>query len=83
MSEVRLYSGKSCSLGRAASTPECKKGRIDGRVFEAHRLFYHPTLGLRVIKKEDNGVRMMHVAACSTAIYRGTSLIRNRPLLGP
>ena len=31
------------------------QGLRDGLVFEAHRLLYHSTLGLRVIKKQKKG----------------------------
>ena len=42
-------------------------------VFKAHRLLYHSTLGLRVIKKKKK----------FSVLYRGTSLIRNSLPLGP
>ena len=48
---------------------------------KAHRLLDHSTLGLGVMKKKKK------TAACAPpadpAPYRGTSLIRNSPLLGP
>ena len=46
-----------------------------GAVFKAHRRSYHSTLDLRVIKKKTRDE--------SPPTYRGTSLIRNSPLLGP
>ena len=46
-------------------------------VFKAHRLLYHSTLGLTVIKREKSSPRASH------PLYRGTSLIRNRAPLGP
>ena len=67
-----------------------------GLVLKAHRLLYHSTLGLRVIKKKkthgDDSLAQLHSAPCTRtdrpiiyvhASYRGTSLIRNTPLLGP
>ena len=73
-----------------------------GLVFKAHRLLYHSTLGLRVIKKKKKarglplgfrgyGFGLDVLAAFSgtrsprsgASLYRGTSLIRNCPPLGP
>jgi len=34
--------------------PDALEDRRGGRVFKAHRLLYHSTLGLRVIKKKKN-----------------------------
>jgi len=48
-----------------------------GLVFKAHRLLYHSTLGLRVIKKK----KMRR--AVGAQLYRGTLLTRNSTPLGP
>ena len=47
-----------------------------GLVFKAHRLLYHSTLGLRLIKKKKK-------CGWAKALYRGASLIRKRSPLGP
>jgi len=43
---------RSPPSGRAAIERKCFRG---GLVFKAHRLLYHSTLGLRVIKKKESG----------------------------
>ena len=51
-------------------------------VFEAHRLLFHSTLALRVIKKKKKVVRLSRGSdrpGEAWQLYRGTSLIRNRP----
>jgi len=67
-------------------------------VLEAHRLVYHSTLGLRVIKKKktedvsakpraEGGVQGVPRSQGAARPYRGTSLIRNtnphRITIGP
>jgi len=52
-----------------------------GLVFKADRLLYHSTLGLRVIKKKKKKGRVL--SKKKRVVYRGASLIRNRPPLGP
>ena len=65
-----------------------------GHVFKAHRLVYHPTLGLRVIKKEKKELKYstgcepvqgvgLGFRVTGAGLYRDTSLIRNSPLVGP
>ena len=56
-----------------------------GLVFKAHRLVYHSTLGSRVIKKKQRSflVWLTPSGSENMRMYRGTSLIRNTPLLGP
>ena len=62
--------------------------RVEGWGFKAHRLVYHSTLGWRVIKKKkkvwgqplDRPVDEEHV---DHLVYRGTSLIRTPPPVGP
>ena len=56
----------------------------------AHRLLYHSTIGLSVIKKKETQRHRPSTAVISAssarpefAAYRGTSLIRNTPFLGP
>jgi len=72
MSEVPLY-GRGGTMQRFRG----------GLVFKAHRLVYHSTLGLRVIKKhhaEQRGRRVVvHRPREPCRLYRGTSLIRNSP----
>jgi len=46
--------GVPWSFGRPGEYQELPKGH--GFVFKAHRLVYHSTLGLRVIKKKKEGV---------------------------
>ena len=51
-----------------------------GLVFKAHRLLYHSTLGLRVMKKKDLEVELEVVdLGVGLGVDRGTSLIRKRP----
>jgi len=63
-----------------------------GLVFEAHRLLYHSTLGLRVITKKDSPAAKRggpHGGLPPTrhhptrGLYKGTSLTRKHPPLGP
>jgi len=68
-----------------------------GLVFKAHRLVYHSTLGLRVIKKKKKsrerefpafkGFPVMVTTSAEFKVYRGASLIRNthppRITIGP
>ena len=59
-----------------------------GLVFKAHRLVYHSTLGLRVIKKKNilptfSPALAEMVLSMGRGMYMGTSLIRNRAALGP
>ena len=78
MSEAHLYGGDGVGRlddGACAEEPTVR-GNVErlrgGLVFRAHRLLYHSTLGSRLIKTEK-----------TLAGYRGTSLIRTTPLLGP
>jgi len=61
-----------------------------GLIFKAHRLLYHSTPGLRVIKKKKRTWSQTRNESLSAATfgttslhrglgYRGTSLIRNSP----
>jgi len=47
---------------RDQSTPGREK-----TIFKAHRLLYHSTLGLRVIKKKKKGVRTPHLLSRSAS----------------
>ena len=76
--------------GGSRESPNVKQFR-GGFVFEAHRLLYHSTLSLRVIKKRRRRVpdslgapgpiHPFRIASCD--MYRGTSITRNWPSLGP
>jgi len=55
-----------------------------GLVVKAHRLLYHSTLGLRVMKKKKSlGGQRFRLWGSGFKTYRGTSLIRKLLPLGP
>ena len=84
--QCSLLGSTSCS--RHAPLGRNVKRFRRGLVFKAHRLLYHSTLGWRVIKKKKtratrpSDVRRGLLARMG-GVYRGTSLIRNSPPLGP
>jgi len=50
-----------------------------GLVFKAHRLLYHPTLGLRVMKKKKKKKKTVCMAGCKVELVpAGTSPVYSR-----
>jgi len=54
-------------------TERSTAGLLDVRQFEAHRLFYYSTLGLRVIKKKRRG----RLTEAELGIYPGRVFLRD------
>ena len=51
-----------------------------GLVFKAHRLVYHSTLGLRVIKKREEETPSLHAASCAFPAEPHPASDFNQPL---
>ena len=62
------FSLVQCKERRGARSQRDHVSNQERLVFKAHRLLYHSTLGLRVIKKKDTGARVAKVAI-SEKIY--------------
>ena len=70
---------------RLPTTTSQKCEAVPRRARKAHRLLYHSTLDSRVIKKKKRRMPVKRLIRMddATCKYRGTSLIRNCPPLGP